>query len=482
MTSYDSDSSGEDDSGYTDTNVLLGYASKEPTDDTVSQLGGYPTWLDPNIPPSSSLATCKVCNTHMTLLLQLNGDLPEHFPGHERRLYIFGCRRKACRRKPGCMRAVRGVRATKIEQKKERGSSEEIVQNATKAEQRANVGEALFNTRSTSSTSSSANPFSTSSSIAAATISNRFSSTQSTTPSASSMASQLPSLAAKPSQTPASPPSSPSPPPPESSSHAPFPDTFASKLSLSSNNSQETQRPKNPPDPWPPTTSLPPAYPTSYLDADYETLFPSSTTSAQQTSTSLPTDDTTTSRTTTEETFESPLDKPFLRFADRLAHNPLQVLRYEFRGTPLLYSHADAAGKALAPYQPVQPQQQQQSSHKQASFPKITTTGAGSGGGGGGGGGGMPRCANCGTGRVYELQLTPQAIAELETDEESVDGMDWGTVILGVCGADCVPLTPDGGGGGEDGVQQTGQNEGVAMGYLEEWLGVQWEELGVKQR
>lgn len=41
MASYDSDSSGDDDN-YTETNVLLGYASKEPTDDEFSQLGGYP--------------------------------------------------------------------------------------------------------------------------------------------------------------------------------------------------------------------------------------------------------------------------------------------------------------------------------------------------------------------------------------------------------------------------------------------------------
>ena len=40
---YDSDSSGLADQGeYTETNVLLGYASKEPTEDTISHLGGHP--------------------------------------------------------------------------------------------------------------------------------------------------------------------------------------------------------------------------------------------------------------------------------------------------------------------------------------------------------------------------------------------------------------------------------------------------------
>ena len=42
MASYDSDSSGAEDEAYTETNVLLGYASEEPTDDTISQLGGHP--------------------------------------------------------------------------------------------------------------------------------------------------------------------------------------------------------------------------------------------------------------------------------------------------------------------------------------------------------------------------------------------------------------------------------------------------------
>ena len=42
MVSYDSDSSAENPDDYATTNVLLGYASKEPTDDPISQLGGRP--------------------------------------------------------------------------------------------------------------------------------------------------------------------------------------------------------------------------------------------------------------------------------------------------------------------------------------------------------------------------------------------------------------------------------------------------------
>lgn len=42
MAPYDSESSGGDDNDYTETNVLLGYASKEASDDTISYLGGRP--------------------------------------------------------------------------------------------------------------------------------------------------------------------------------------------------------------------------------------------------------------------------------------------------------------------------------------------------------------------------------------------------------------------------------------------------------
>ena len=43
MAPYDSDSSGgEEEEEFTETNVLLGYASKDADDDTISRLGGRP--------------------------------------------------------------------------------------------------------------------------------------------------------------------------------------------------------------------------------------------------------------------------------------------------------------------------------------------------------------------------------------------------------------------------------------------------------
>src|SRR5579862_7060807 len=108
----------------------------------------------------------------MTLLLQLNGDLPEVFPGHERRLYVFSCRRKACRRKEGSIRAVRGVRATNVEKGRETGAKgdEEKKKKGLETIQRG-IGESLFGVGTTMagptnpfSPHPQANPFSTSSS------------------------------------------------------------------------------------------------------------------------------------------------------------------------------------------------------------------------------------------------------------------------------------------------------------------------------
>lgn len=42
MAPYDSDDSLDEDQDYTETNVLLGYASKDADEDTISRLGGRP--------------------------------------------------------------------------------------------------------------------------------------------------------------------------------------------------------------------------------------------------------------------------------------------------------------------------------------------------------------------------------------------------------------------------------------------------------
>ena len=132
---------------------------------------------------------------------------------------------------------------------------------------------------------------------------------------------------------------------------------------------------------------------------------------------------------------EDKLDKTFNTFAARLSQNPQQVLRYEFKGQPLLFSGSDAVAQRFGLVAGKQKSQSQ----------------------------GMSRCEACGAQRVFELQLVPGAITALEEELELDldEGMEWGTVIVGVCGADC----------GVVGV----------VAWREEWVGVQWEERVVRK-
>lgn len=359
----------------------------------------------------------------MAVLLQLNGDLPEWFPSHDRRLYIFTCKSKACRRKEGSIRAIRAVRLPKAVSKEARGTHEKTVSQEDRSEKKQpqNLGNMLFNSSSQPQTSGNANPFS----MSASPASSPFSASTQTGPFNSH---------GPPPKPPSSAPNPPLAPPTLS-------ETFAQKVRLSSPAPAPTSH-----EPWPPLSDIPSPYPSYHLDADFETLdaphLPSSSSARPMDIDDPPS---TTSKDEDADTFESPsLDKTFRRFADRLAQNPLQVLRYEFAGSPLLYSKFDAVGKLLAPHQSPQP-------NITANMKITTSTSSQSK---------IPPCQNCNAARVFELQLTPQAIAELEADEVGLEGMEWGNVLLGVCSADCVPRDVEAG----------------KVGYAEEWVGVQWEE------
>lgn len=113
------------------------------------------------------------------------------------------------------------------------------------------------------------------------------------------------------------------------------------------------------------------------------------------------------------------------------------MLRYEFRGEPLLYSKTDDVGRAFP---------------CASSSANIASRNAQSNR--------VPVCGNCGAKRVFEFQLTPHAISELEAEEEGMEGMEWGTVVVGACDRGCV---------------EKGVGEGN-VGWVEEWVGVSWEE------
>lgn len=364
-------------------------------------------WLDPETPPSAALARCGACNSIMTLLLQLDGELPDRFPGHERRLHVFACRAPKCRRKQGSVRAIRGVRVSKAvaeaareaekreaEERKAREERERV-----EREKQAGLGSALFGGGGPGA-GAGVNPFSAGGGGGANPFSsgaaNPFSAAKEKTEEAKAKVEEKVEE---------------------------LPKTFAETLSLNNPQPETKSTPQPKPEPWPEASALPAPFPNLYLvDVDYETLDP--------TPTALPTnaqvemeEPTPGGGASTKDDFESSMDAAFQKFADRMSQNPEQVIRYEFGGQPLLYSKEDAAARAVE--------------------------------------GGLPRCGGCGGKKVFELQLTPQAIAELEVEEMGLEGMDWGTVIVGVCEKDC---------------QVAGVGDGE-VGYLEEWVGVQWEEL-----
>ncbi|PSR88706.1 programmed cell death protein 2 [Coniella lustricola] len=440
MAPYDSDDSLDDDQNYTETDVLLGYASKQSNGESISRLGGRPQWLASQ-PPSYALAKCKACSSPLVQLLQLNGELPDRFPGHERRLHVFACRNKACRRKEGSVRVIRATRisteaANKIKERREqeeRDRAERERREAERKEKEKGLGEALFavpkggafggsgaqvNPFSMAGASTSAvNPFAKP--VAAST--NPFSVGSAAAPAADEKEKEN-----------------------EDNATQELPRTFAETLSL--NNTQaKSASPPSPPEPWPADAELPSPYPVSYLDeAEYETLDPLDAMPAQKISTSsMEFEEEATGSSSgggkeDKNVFESSIDSTFQKFADRLAQNPDQAIRYEFGGAPLLYSKTDVVGKKLH---------------------DVPASGVGKV---------LPRCGKCGSERVFEVQMTPQAIVELESGDDEVgvlEGMDWGTLIVAVCARDCTPRDA---------------TEGES-GYVEEWVGVQWEELTAKR-
>ncbi|OQO08160.1 hypothetical protein B0A48_06954 [Cryoendolithus antarcticus] len=403
---YDSDS---DDETYDDyeTDVTLGYASNDSTGDDFSQLGGHPTWPSNAAPPPGDFSKCKVCSKPMSSLLQLDAELPMEFPGHERKVYLFTCRQKACRRREGSVRGFRWTKVTPATATKASESTQITTESeSVSSKPKADLGASLFGAKPASG-SGSANPFAASG-PASDGGSNPFAPKSATEP-------MPPSAASPAAATQASEPADPA---------ADLPATFASKARIAAG----PPPPPTPTTPWPSESDFPTPYPPSHIAAEKEYISPpskSSDPSALPPGVRLLDAETEgqgsgSGNKADASAFESVSDKTFQKFSDRLAENPEQVLRYHFRGQPLLYSKTDGLGKT---------------------WPAA-----------------MKRCGSCGSERVFELQLVPGAIVELEREEEGFEGMDWGTVLLGVCGRDCA--------------------EGNEETWREEWVGVQWEVLG----
>ncbi|CAK7217243.1 hypothetical protein SBRCBS47491_003098 [Sporothrix bragantina] len=462
MAPYDSDSSDDEDAGtqlsYTETNVLLGYADPEDQDagddddgghETVSRLGGRPDWLvAEQAPPSAGLARCLVCKALLVLLLQLNGELPERFPGHERRLYVLACRSKACRRKPGSVRVIRGVRvnaevAKAAEAEKEKKAKAADAVKATKSMGSVpGLGNSVFGAANPFSSggggSASANPFSLGgSSSSAAGAANPFS------------LGGAPKTSQQQTSSPTTQSTEKSPVAVDEAAKA-LPKTFAETLSINNDQAEAAAATvAAPPEPWPAADTWPAAYPVSWIaEAEYETLDPTPAPISGVVTEAMEVEDGSAGGSgggkEDKFVFESSMDAAFQKFADRVAQNPDQVIRYEFNGQPLLYNKDDTVAGIWA------------QSQGGGSISTVLASSSGR----------LPPCPNCRSRRVFEVQLMPHAIDLLEAEELGLEGMDWGTVLVGVCEKDC-------------------QAKGTAANdasYLEEWVGVQWEDLQAQRR
>ncbi|KAG4301215.1 hypothetical protein PCANB_002460 [Pneumocystis canis] len=123
---------------------------------------------------------------------------------------------------------------------------------------------------------------------------------------------------------------------------------------------------------------------------------------------------------------KSTIEKGFRTFIKKISSNPQQCVRYNRQGHPLYYSLRDPLAK------------------------KIKLLGSENP---------LGKCQLCNSKNVFELQVMPNVINILEKDS-SLGNMLWGTIILGTCGNDCIPSLNDKG-----------------IGYAEEWIGVQWEDM-----
>lgn len=117
---------------------------------------------------------------------------------------------------------------------------------------------------------------------------------------------------------------------------------------------------------------------------------------------------------------ETVSDPTFTKFASLVQHNPDQILRYERPLQIVPYSDDELYRVLINPVE-------------------------------------IPETAN-GDKRNFELQLMPHLISELETDEQLLDGMEWGTIAVATSENDEFPALDENG-----------------VGYVEEWVAVQWE-------
>lgn len=112
-------------------------------------------------------------------------------------------------------------------------------------------------------------------------------------------------------------------------------------------------------------------------------------------------------------------DEVFQKFQEVVGYNPLQVLRYDLGGKPLYYAETKVDLESVIPKPGFNPSSK----------------------------------------RVFEMQLMPKLILDLEKEDQTVsDGMEWGTILVFTDAENYTPKFDDNN-----------------VGYVEECVRVQWE-------
>ncbi|GAA5907350.1 small subunit rRNA maturation protein TSR4 [Sporobolomyces salmoneus] len=401
---------------------FLGQGEQEALDWRVSRIGGLPN--------------------SMPLLTQIY--CPLESSSLERVVYVFACPRTACRKKDGSIRAFRANQIWKESPEEKARIEEEKKENQPKPVA-VDLGGLVFGGASTPAPSSvSSNPF--------AATSNPFAAKPSAHPFAPTSSSSNPFA--------------PTPPPAPVQAAAP-PPLVEEVETLSTGDVSST---------W----TSGPSYPSQYITTSYEPSSPKISSKSLPPLSSLTISDNVQAQEDEEDRYDTRkegkgsggrtkkgsgggkgradgsggksggagsggstsgpgegyevqrvkgVDQVFLRFQERVSREGSQVVRYDHNSQPLAFSASSSAYKTLYP---------SSSSHDELGAFKPSR---------------LPTCRSCQQCSVFEYQLMPNLISVLNRTEglngtsaygdtgkkgEKEEGLDWATVWVFTCGAECV--------------------------------------------
>ncbi|TIB39497.1 hypothetical protein E3P86_01095 [Wallemia ichthyophaga] len=419
MSSYDSDDS--DYSEY-ESNVHLGLPDGGPIADSdhpvieISRIGGQPSFPRLRSLPNPSSNLCKNCNGSMQMMIQIFAPYPDSV--NDRVLFFFACSRVACQKKEGSVRAFRCLSrnekwARKLEKLKQRDQEK-------KKKQVEDENKAKEEAKSNPFTSHKPNPFNQSSQGGGA-----FGADSSDSDHDEEEQPRFKKIIDSDSEE-------------EGSDEDEELEAELAKLEISDGGAAPTKLS------WP----TQPSYTSQYIATTPEVIpkqsseKPLKIEEVNQTLSAGPNSE----LEEFERSMGNGMDQAFEHFVKRISHEPQQCIRYDLGGVPMMYTNRDEVYKKLY------------GSGNSYDASKV------------------PRCAQCGSKRVFECQVTPNIInlcnTSTETDDKQKEelqdnksaDMEWGTILLFVCENDCC-LDP---------ANKDTQKEAREQ-WVEELTYVQWE-------